>query len=133
METAKFYIPDHDTSPNRPRPLYCCEPGDRDQSGEYVKAEDARALEAEVARLKAQLAELREAIDSILCLAVEGPEACGYLETVTAIVKKASEADLKRLAGVEQERWTEEELEAAKAEGKRLAKLFMQDDPGVDK
>jgi outer membrane murein-binding lipoprotein Lpp len=44
METAKFYIPDHDTSPNRPRPLYCCEPGDADQSGEYVRAEDARAL-----------------------------------------------------------------------------------------
>jgi hypothetical protein len=50
------------------------------------------ALEAEVARLKAQLAELRETVESILCLAVEGPEACGYLETVTAIAKKASEA-----------------------------------------
>lgn len=54
-------------------------------------------------------------------------------ETIRLMTKKqAALADRakkkRRLAGVKQERWTEEELEAAKAEGKRLAKLFMQDD-----
>ena len=28
--------------------------------------------------------------------------------------------------------WTKEEIDEAKAEGARLAKLFMQDDPGVE-
>jgi hypothetical protein len=37
--------------------LYCCEPGDADQSGEWVKAEDARAL---VAELEAKIVYLKD-------------------------------------------------------------------------
>ena len=154
METVRFYIPKWTNDPNRVRPSYCVHPGSLERSGEYILADYARALEVESARLKgvveaqaetirlmaekqaamteraretrAQLAELRETVESILCLAVEGPEACGYLETVTAITK-AAECSLKRLAGVEQECWTKEEIDAAKAEGKRLAAFFSQD------
>jgi chromosome segregation ATPase len=122
METAKFYIPDHDRSPNRPRPLYCCEPGDRDQSGEYVKAEDARALEAENARLKSvvesqaetirlmakkqatrserakerrkQLAELREAVDWFLECGSLGQSVNNYVRFLNRNAFKELQATL---------------------------------------
>lgn len=59
----------------------------------FANLVEVQDLKIECDHLKQQLEELRKAVDSILCLAVEGPEACGYLQTITAITKVA-EANL---------------------------------------